>query len=191
MSVFSFIQTISLLMKNINKGGVALILSCCIASYSCKAQQQVLLKVEKDKSFTAQGYLINIYGEYDVWIFQPCIDSNVSVLEVNSNQSFFVQDMVNDLGYTFLRDARGIGKKIPLLIYDHFSKQNVKDTIEYLYCQLTINPIDSFYKVSDCAYTVKYRNIKKELGCWSLENYVTNLVPLDPKIREKYSKIKY
>jgi hypothetical protein len=96
--------------------------------------------------------------------------------------------MVNDLGYTFLRDAKDIGKKVSVLIYDHTTKKTVEDTMQYLYCKLTVNPVDSFRKVDDCAYTIKYENTEKELACWAFENYVTNLEPLDPIVRNKYSK---
>lgn len=159
----------------------ALVLGISVLT-SCYTQESMLSKAKKGKSITTRGYLINFYGKYGVWVFQPCANRNTFVIDAINDQSFFVNDMVNDLGLTFLSDSKNTGKKVPVLIYDHTSKVQFTDTIEYIYCKLTIKVIDSPRKVKDCAYTIKYKQVEKELVCWSIENYVTNLEPIYIKL---------
>ncbi len=45
------------------------------------------------------------------------------ILESLNCQSFFVQDMVNDLGYTCLRDVSSQGNKMIISFYDITQKR--------------------------------------------------------------------
>lgn len=163
-----------------------LVLSC-----SCKAQKGFLKGLQKDVPVVVEGYLINLYGEYGVWIFQPCNDSSLSIMDAIRGQSFFVQDMANDLGYTNLKDIYGFGKKLPVVFYDVKEKIEINGDMQYLFCRLTINPIDAPAKEHQCDYTVYYNGLKKGLSCTFFTNYVVDLEPLDPEIRRKYLQLFY
>jgi len=134
------------------------------------------------------GYVINLYGQDGVWIFQPCDDSSIFVLDAIGNHSFFVQDMINDLGHTNLRDIFGYGQTMPLTFFDGTSEKEVKGEMKYLFCRLTINPTDVSIEAQECAYMIYQKGLRKGLSCISFSNYVTELEPLDPEIRKRYLK---
>jgi hypothetical protein len=152
-----------------------LVILLCTLLYPCKAQTGLLQGIKKDVPLTISGYLVNIYGEMGLWVFQPCNDSSITLADALGNQSFFVQDMINDLGYTYLRDIHNTGRKLPLTLYDHTYNKQLQDTIQYLYCSITILPKSTATPQPGCAYTLTIGNTKKSIACWSLDNYVTNL----------------
>ncbi|MGN7784734.1 hypothetical protein ACTJIJ_09415 [Niabella sp. 22666] len=159
---------------------IATILLCCII-ISCKAQQNFLRNLKKDQPFSSKGYLINLYGENGVWIFQPCPRAKRFVLESLDSRSFLVQDMMNDLGHTYLRDIYGSGKRIAASFYDVTQKREVKDSIEYMYCKLTVHPVGmpSKFKSDKCGYIISYGEVKKGLSCIYFDNYVTAIEPIN------------
>jgi hypothetical protein len=168
----------------------AYLIGLCLCLFtSCKAQNRLFEHVRKDVPLTANGYLINLYGNYGVWIFQPCKDSSIHVLDALNGTSFFVQDMENDLFLTCLKDSRGVGKRIPLTFFDESSHTEVRDTAEYLYCRLTVVPIEVPHKEDTCAYTLKHKLQIKGLACWSLTNYVKDLEPIKNAERDLYLQI--
>ncbi|OSZ82341.1 hypothetical protein CAP35_03475 [Chitinophagaceae bacterium IBVUCB1] len=73
-------------------------------------QEAILSKAKKGTSITTSGYLVNFYGEYGVWVFQPCTNRNAFVMDAMNGSSFYVQDMVNDLGLTFLSESKNKGR---------------------------------------------------------------------------------
>lgn len=157
-----------------------MILLCCVM-ISCKAQHFFFKNLKKNTAFSAKGYLVNLYGKNGVWVFQPCLNKKKSVLESLDNRSFFVQDMVNDLGYTCLKDVYGSGKKIAVSFYDVSQRREVKDSMEYLYCKITIHPIDipKTIKSDKCDYILSYKDFKKGLSCIYFDNYVTAIEPIN------------
>lgn len=161
----------------------------CFLFSSCKAQKKFLNRLQNNVPVTIDGYLINLYGEHGVWIFQPCSDSSLSIMDAIKGQSFFVQDMTNDLGYTNLRDIYGYGVKIPVQFYDVTEKKEISGDMEYLFCRLTINPIDVPAKEHQCDYMVYYNGLKKGLSCAFFTNYVIGIEPLNPEIRKKYLQL--
>lgn len=152
----------------------------CFILVSCKAQKDFFKNLKKDKPFSSKGYLFNLYGANGVWIFQPCLSAKKSILESLDGRSFLVQDMTNDLGYTCLRDTYGSGKKIAVSFYDATQKREMKDSIEYIYCKVTILPIGipSKIKSDKCDYILSYKNVQKGLSCIYFDNYVTAVVPI-------------
>jgi hypothetical protein len=164
----------------------------CLFLYLCtpsNAQKNLLEQARFDVPFTAKGYLINLYGEYGVWIFQPCQDSSAYVLEALNGQSFLVQDMVNDLGYTWLMDSRGIGRTMVIPFYAQFSGKEVTDTLEYFFCRATINPLDTARRLDSCSYIINYNGKQKGLGCWSLASFVMDMEPLGSEERRRLLEV--
>lgn len=146
----------------------------------CRAQQKVLGKLKRDTEFSAKGYLINLYGKNGVWIFQPILKETPFIFDSFDGRSFFVQDMVNDLGYTCLHDIYGTGKKIAVSFYDVTQKKQVKDSMEYTYCKITILPTGTLSKIKSdkCDYIFYYKDVQKGLSCIYFDNYVTAVIPI-------------
>lgn len=73
-----------------------IILCCLMLSCSAKAQELLYDSLQKHVPVAIDGYLINLYGENGIWIFQPCKDKHKSLFDALDNQSFLVQDMKSD-----------------------------------------------------------------------------------------------
>ena len=168
----------------------AYLISLCLCLFtSCKAQKTFLQQARFNVPFTTKGYLIKLYGEFGVWIFQPCADSNKYVLDALDGRSFYVQDMPNHYGYTWLADSRSIGRRMAIPFFEQYSNNEVTDTLEYFYCRATINPLDTARKSDSCGYTVKYKGKERGLACWSLTSFVMDLEPLGPEERRRLIEV--
>lgn len=165
------------------------IIICVFILISCNSSHKFFNKIKIDKPFTATGYVMNLYGKFGVWIFQPCNDSNTNVLNAMNGKSFFVQDVENDIFQTSLIDSKGIGRKVPVMFYDSFLGKNIIDTLEYLYCNVTINPIEKYKTLDTCSYIMKNNSGNRKLACISLTSYVSSLQPMNVTERNKYLEI--
>lgn len=156
---------------------------------SCVAHNNILNRVHKDVPFVSKGYIINIYGENGIWIFQPCKDSSKFILDALNGNSFFVQDMRNDLFLNWLADSRGVSNKIPIEFYDSYFHKKIKDTLSYIYCRVKINPIERSRKLDSCNYIINYKGSDHGLACWDLTSVVMDLEPLNVGQRSRFIDI--
>lgn len=157
--------------------------------YCCKTQEAALIAAKANSPIKLKGYIINLYGENGVWVFQPCNNKNITVIGALDSQSFFVQDMINDLGYNLLSEARSIGlNSIPVNVYDISNHLEVNDTMQYMFCNVTINPLSNYKRLAECAYIILDNGNKSKFVCGAMENYVTELEPLNTDMRKKFLK---
>lgn len=159
-----------------------IILFCCII-IGCGSSKR-MTSISKGSPYTANGYLINIYGKYGSWFFQPCSDSSKFVLDAIDNKIFLVQNIQNDLGYTFFEDLEGIGIQIPIVFYDNYRREKIADTLIYLYCRVVVEVIEVPSHLDTCNYTLEYK--KKKFPCIFFQNYLTDVEPLNLEMRRKY-----
>ena len=162
------------------------LLCICVIS-SCHAQQRLFKEIKTGKPYSAKGYLINLYGKNGAWIFQPSSDSLKNIINSLNGVSFKVQNISNDLGYTFFEDLEGLGNKIKVSIYDNIEKAQKTDTLMYLYCRINLEVLEAPYRLDSCTYMLT--DLRKNLSCIFFQNYLTEVEPLDAEIRRKYLQL--
>jgi len=165
-----------------------IILCCLMLSCSAKAQDLLYDSLQKQVPVAIDGYLINLYGEKGIWIFQPCKDKRKSLFDALDNQSFLVQDMKHDLGYTCLQDIYELAI-IMHIPYGEAGSNELRYDIRYLYGKVTVNAADVLLKTNLCDYFLFFNGIKKGLSCMFFENYVIELEPYDSEIRKGYLQL--